>query len=111
MRFERSFRFADEHLNGLLLRLVGRAGIAYGVDEHHTVYYRKRDEERFEDILADVRAEAFDSWQVLSSPEDWIPKYRDEIARRKIPCYEEVNNGRIEFLLPGRARPHSWQMA
>jgi hypothetical protein len=81
---------------------------AVGVDGR--IYYHSSDEESFEDILAPVRAAAFPAWQVLSSPSDWLQKYRDEMKQRKIPYHEELNNGSVEFLLPRSARPHSWQM-
>lgn len=111
MRFDRWFRFRDDRLNNHLLRLLHQAGISYGVDKDRNVYYLSQDEEPFEDLLSAVRDEAIPSWQILSSPEEWVPKYRAEIVRRKVPFYEEMNNGQIEFLLPRAAKPHSWRMA
>lgn len=108
MRLDRSFRFADENLNRLLLVRMKQARIDHRV-EKETVYYSAEDEEKFEDVLTPIRSEGLGPWQVLSCPPDMVDRYRRAMEQREVPYEEEINNGNVEFLIPLARRPHSWK--
>jgi hypothetical protein len=104
----RQFRFMNDWLNTLFIQMVASKGLLVKLDESGVVYYDARVEEAIEDILAAIRESQFSSWQILSCPSEWVNKYRSEMARRKVPFIEELNDGQIEFLLPGDQEPHDW---
>ncbi len=111
MPLDRWFKFVAKPLNDQLLALVAAAEIPWERGKDERICYRSEDEEAFEELLAQVRGSIFPKWQVLSSPEDWVPKYRKALEDRGIDFQEELNNGALEFLIPGTCRPHHWKIA
>ena len=85
-------------------------GLRVAWDENGLIYFDPKDEEAIEDILARVRNAQFNTWQILSCPSDWVNKYRYEMKRRQVPYFEELNDGQVEFLLPGDQEPHDWEL-
>jgi hypothetical protein len=108
---DRSFRFVNETLNRRLLSLLRASALDHSVAADGKVHYHSADEDRFEDVLAQVRADVFPDWQVLSFPQDWADRYRAALAERAVSYEEELNNGAVEFLLSGHHRPHAWKIA
>jgi hypothetical protein len=111
MPFSRNFRFLNDRLNILFIHLLIVRGLRMTWDENGVVYFDANDEETVEDILATIRNSQFSSWQILSCPSDWVNKYRSEMKRRQVPFVEELNDGQVEFLLPGDQEPHDWKFA
>ena len=110
MRMNRTFRFMPPKLNAALQAALNGADIDHAVDRWGYVYYHDRDTEAFEDILATVRSSVFESWQVLSCPADAVNAYRQVMRQRKVRFVVEVDNNRVEFLIPGDVDPHSWPL-
>lgn len=110
MDYDRSFRFADDELNRLLITRLRETAVEHAVRPDGGVDYPSDDEERFEDALADVRGGVFPDWQVLSFPPDWAARYRSALAEHGAEFVEEVNNGEVEFLLAGHHEPHAWEV-
>jgi hypothetical protein len=111
MAFSRNFRFLNDRLNFLFIQMLFGSGLRVIWDENGVIYYDANDEEAIEDILAKIRSVQFSSWQVLSCPAEWVNKYRYEMKRRQVPFFEELNDGQVEFLLPGDEEPHDWKFA
>jgi hypothetical protein len=107
----RNFRFLNSALNVEFIELLERERIQHRVDNNGVVYFDPENEEEVEDVLAKVRDEQFPAWQILSCPPDWVNKYRREMKRRRIQFVEELNDGKIEFLLSQRNNPHEWELA
>ena len=106
-----SFRFSDNDLNRRLIALAKKSRVMHSVDAVGAIHFRIEDEEVLEnDLLGVVRNHAFRTWQVLSSPPESLPLYREYMACRKVPFVEESMDGEVSFLLPGRVRPHSWKI-
>jgi hypothetical protein len=109
--FTRNFRFLNSALNVEFIELLERERIQHRVDNNGVVYFDPEDEEEVEDVLAKVRDEQFPAWQIRSCPPEWVNKYRREMKRRRIQFVEELNDGKIEFLLSQRNNPHEWELA
>jgi hypothetical protein len=110
MRLDRKFRFVKKQLNDLLIAALVEADFDYAVDQWGYVYYLSQDTEAFEDVLAEVRSSLFKSWQVLSCPQDTLESYRSAMRGLRVRFAEEVNDDRVEFLIPGDVDPHSWPL-
>jgi hypothetical protein len=97
-------------LNDSLIAALEKADFDYAVDRWGYVYYLSQDTEAFEDVLSEVRSSLFESWQVLSCPQDTLESYRSAMRSLRVRFAEEVNNDRIEFLIPGNVDPHEWSL-
>lgn len=111
MPLPRNFRFLNDRLNSILISTLIVSDIQVNWDENSVIYFDEKDEEAIEGILAKIRTAQFPTWQVLSCPVDWVNQYRQEMKRRQVPYLEELNDGQIEFLLPGNCEPHDWKFA
>lgn len=110
MRLDRTFRFKAKLANDSLIAALGKAKFDYAIDPRGYVYYHARHTEAFEEVLAKLRSQLFESWQLLSCPEDSLDSYRYTMRKLRVPFAEEVNDNRIEFLIPGDVDPHSWSL-
>jgi hypothetical protein len=110
MGYDRFFRFARAELNRRLIDRLRVGPLDHAVRADGGVEYRSGDEERFEDILSQVRGGIFPDWQVLSFPPGWAARYRAALAARSVEYEEEINNGDVEFLLAGHHEPHAWKV-
>jgi hypothetical protein len=111
MHYERSFRFAEDNLNRLLIALLKQHAIKHSVDEEGVIHYAPEDEEAVEnDLIPSIRDRLFDDWQVLSCPKEDAERYQHYMARHDIPFKEERIDGQLCFLLPRKYRPHRWKL-
>lgn len=106
-----SFRFLNKNLNRELIGLLKKAKIDHSIDRDGTVHYSSDDEEVVEnDLICSIRDKVFPSWKVLNCPSDWTARYKEYMSHNDIPFQEELSNGELWFLIPGKHRPHSWKL-
>lgn|SRR5487761_2014796 len=106
-----TFRFLDDGLNQQLIALLQKADINHCVGKDGVVHYSPADGEVVEnDFICTIRDKVFPSWQILTCPRDWIPRYKKYMKSHELPFHEELSNGELWFLLPGKYRPHRWKL-
>lgn len=106
-----SFKFRDNALNQRLLDELRRAGVQHEIDDRGAISYSAADEEIVEgEIIPKIRQSVFSDWQVVCCPKDWADRYREYMERKRIRYVEEESDGKPEFLIAGKARPHSWKI-
>lgn len=111
MQKSSSFKFLDDDLNQQLIALLQKAGIKHDVGKDGIVHYSSGDDEVVEnDLICSIRDKVFPSWQVLTCPRDWTVSYKKYMSHHGIPFHEELSNGELWFLLPGKYRPHRWKL-
>ncbi len=111
MQQRRSFRFLDKRLNRKLIGLLRRAQIKHSVDEDGLIHYFERDIETVEnDLICSLRTKVFPTWSLQTCPADWVESYRRYMGKRGIPFKEELSDGELWFLIPGRFRPLRWKL-
>src|SRR5437899_1903213 len=108
---DKSFRFRDDCLHRQFLALLKKRRIKHSVGRDGRVHYSEDDEDVVEnEVVCPIRDSVFATWQVLTCPRDWIPRYTDYMRTHGIPFQEELSNGELWFLLPRSYRPHRWKL-
>lgn len=111
MDTSQSFKFLDSQLNRRLLDILKKRRDAFVVDAGGAVRMSPENEiVLHNEILPDLRAEKFASWQLITCPEDWIESYKEYMATNAVPFTEEIENGDLWFMIPGSYKPHSWKI-
>ncbi len=106
-----SFKFVDDTLNRQLVALLRRSGARFRVDSKGTIRYSKNDVEFIEnDVISRVRTSVFPTWQIISCPSNWAPRYKEYMLQRNVPFVEELIDNQLCFLIPRIYRPHSWKL-
>jgi hypothetical protein len=104
-------KYLDNDLNLRLVALLKKTGVRHSVDEKGVVRYSSKDEEAVEnELISSIRTDLFPSWQVLTCPKGWVGRYKSYMTRHGIPFREEMHDGTLWFLLPGKYRPHRWKL-
>jgi hypothetical protein len=109
---DRTFVFLEPALNRRLIGLLRKAKIHHIVDPDGMIHYSIKDAPRVEnELICAVRRSKFTKWLVQTCPPDWVDTYREYMKTHEIPYCEEIDDGTLWFLLPGRHRPSRWKMA
>jgi hypothetical protein len=74
------------------------------------VRYNRKATVAIEDVICEIHRTVFPSWQIQSCPEDWIDRYVTYMRSHGIAYREELWNGTLWFLVPGKHRPHRWKL-
>lgn len=109
---DRTFVFSEPALNRRLLGLLRKSRIRHLVDRCGVIHYKGTDARQIEnEFICAVRRSRFPKWMVQTCPPDWADTYRNYMRQHHISYCEELDNGKLWFLLPSQRRPSLWKMS